>query len=66
MINATATWFLKSEDGRPLGQVYRDPGEPPPAEGAKVEGVGEVVRFTELRASCGMSRFEVIVRAINP
>lgn len=63
MINADATWFLKSEDGRPLGQVYRDPGDPPPAEGAQVDGVGEVVRFTELGASCGMRRFEVIVRA---
>lgn len=63
MMNAAATWFLKSEDGRPVGQVYRDPGDPPPTEGAQVDGIGEVVRFTELGASCGMRRFEVIVRA---
>ena len=61
-MNAAATWFLKSEDGKPLGQLYRDPGDPPPTEGAPVDGIGEVVRFTELGASCGMRRFEVIVR----
>ena len=63
MMNAAATWFLKSEEGRPLGQVYRDPGDPPPTEGVRVDGIGEVVRFTELGASCGMRRFEVVVRA---
>lgn len=62
MMNAAATWFLKSEDGWPLGQVYRDPGDRPPPEGAQVDGIGEVVRFTELGSSCGMRRFEVIVR----
>ncbi len=61
-MNAAETWFLKSEDGQPLGQIYRDPGDPAPAEGAQVDGIGEVVRFTELGASCGMRRFEVIVR----
>jgi len=62
MMNASATWFLKSEDGKPLGQVYRDPGDPPLAAGAQVNGIGKVVRFTELGASCGMRRFEVTVR----
>ena len=62
MMNASATWFLKSEEGQPLGQVYRDPGDPPLTEGAQVDGIGEVVRFTELGASCGMRRFEVVVR----
>ena len=62
MMNAAATWFLKSEGGQPLGQIYRDAGDPPPTEGAKVDGIGEVVRFTELGSSCGMRRFEVIVR----
>ena len=62
MMNAAATWFLKSEDGQPLGQIYRDAGDPPPTEGAQVDDIGEVVRFTELGASCGMRRFEVIVR----
>ena len=62
MIDAAATWFLKSEDGQPLGQVYRDADDPPPTAGAQVDGIGEVVRFTELGASCGMRRFEVIVR----
>ena len=62
MMNAASTWFLKSEDGKPLGQVYRDAGDPPPTEGAQVDGIGEVLRFTELGASCGMRRFEVVVR----
>jgi hypothetical protein len=62
MMNAAETWFLKSEDGQPLGQVYRDPGDPPLIEGAQVDGIGQIVRFTELGASCGMRRFEVIVR----
>ena len=62
MMNAAETWFLKSEDGRPLGQIYRDAGDPPPTEGAQVADIGEVVRFTELGSSCGMRRFEVIVR----
>ena len=66
-MNASATWFLKSEDGQPLGQVYRDVVDPPPTEGARVDDVGEVVRFTELGASCGMRRFEVILRtAVQP
>ena len=63
MMNAVATWFLKSEDGQPLGQVYRDAADPPLAEGVQVDGIGVVVRFTELGSSCGMRRFEVIVRA---
>ena len=63
MIDAAATWFLKSEDGQPLGQIYRDAGDPPLAEGVQVDGIGVVVRFTELGSSCGMRRFEVIVRA---
>ena len=62
-MNAAATWFLKSEDGQPLGQVYRDAGDPPPTGGVQVDGIGVVVRFTELGSSCGMRRFEVIVRA---
>ena len=63
MIDAAATWFLKSEDGQPLGQIYRAVGDPPPAEGAQVDDIGVVVRFTELGSSCGMRRFEVILRA---
>ena len=70
MMNAAATWFLKSEDGRPLGQVYRDPGDPAAdrgragrqrRRGGAVHGAGRLVRDAALRggregrrASCGI------------
>ncbi len=63
MADTAATWFLKSESGQPLGQVYRTAADALPAVGSRVEGVGEVVRFKELGSTCAMRRFEVVVRA---
>ena len=63
----TTAWFLFDEEGRPLGQVYR-PAEP--EAGVRIEGgqrfeAAEVVEFTELRATCGMRRFRVVVRVLS-
>ena len=62
----TTTWFLFDEDDKPLGQIYR-PGFP--EVGSQFEGgqrfeTGEVVSFAELRATCSMRRFRVVVRAL--
>ena len=62
-----AVWFLVSEDGEPLGQVYRRQHEIAPTVGTELaNGAGwttaEIVEFTELRPSCGMRRFRVVVR----
>ena len=53
----TSQWFIYSEDGKPIGQVYR---RQPPEVGARVEE-GEVVAFEELRATCSAKRFKVTV-----
>lgn len=63
----TTAWFLLDEDGQALGQVYR-PGVP--LVGARIEGgdrfeAAEVVAFTELRATCAMRRFRVVVRVLS-
>ena len=63
----TITWFLYSENDVPLGRIYRS-SEPEIA--ARIEdGPGfesaEVVSFTELRATCAMRRFKVIVRVLT-
>ena len=63
----TTTWFLYAEDDVPLGRVYRS-GEPQIA--ARIEnGPGfasaQVVSFTELRATCAMRRFKVIVKVLS-
>ena len=57
----TTVWYLFDEDDKPLGQIYR-PGFP--EEGLRFEK-GEVVSFTELRATCAMRRFRVIVRTLS-
>ncbi len=62
-----ATWFLQSEENEPLGQVCWVAGEAVPAAGAAITGgaawnIAEVVRFIELRPTCAMRRFEVIIR----
>ena len=62
-----ATWFLFSELGVSLGQIYRGEDEAVPTVGEEVsdrEGraVGEVVEFTELTATCSMRRFRVVIR----
>ena len=63
----TTTWFLYSEDDVPLGRVYRSSA--PEAEAQIEDGPGfasaEVVSFTELRATCAMRRFKVVVRVLT-
>ena len=63
----TTTWFLYSEDDVPLGRVYRRSA--PHAEAQIEDGPGfasaEVVSFTELRATCAMRRFKVVVRVLT-
>ena len=63
----TTTWFLYSEDDVPLGRVYRS-GDPQIA--ARIDkGPGfayaQIVSFTELRATCAMRRFKVIVQVLS-
>ncbi|MEE3004480.1 MAG: hypothetical protein VX638_03390 [Chloroflexota bacterium] len=63
----TTTWFLYLEDDMPLGRVYRS--SDPRAEAQIEDGPGfasaEVVSCTELRATCAMRRFKVIVRILT-
>ena len=63
----TTTWCLYSEDDVQLGRVYRS--SDPQAEVQIEDGTGfasaEVVSFTELRATCAMRRFKVVVRAMT-
>ncbi len=53
----TTAWFLSDEDGNPLGQIYR---RGLPEIGARIEA-GEVVAFEELRPTCAMRRFRVVI-----
>ncbi len=63
----TTTWFLysESEDG-PVGSILRkslpEVGLKIDADGARGIPAAEVVSFTELRATCAMRRFKVVVR----
>ena len=65
-----AVWFLYSEADEPLGQLYRDSGGAVPAagtplsDGAKWERA-EVVSFLELRSTCEIRRFRVIIRVVT-
>jgi hypothetical protein len=63
----TTTWFLYSEDDVPLGRIYRS--NDPQVEAQIEDGPGfasaEVVSFTELRATCAMRRFKVVVRVLT-
>lgn len=70
MTDTGASWFLSSEGGEPLGQVYRAAGQAEPSVGEVLEGGqrwkrAQVVSFQELRASCAMRRFQVVVRIIE-
>ena len=63
----TTTWYLFSEEDEPLGQIYR---AGPPEVDAQIEGgqgfeTARVVSFTELRATCAMRRFRVVVRILS-
>ena len=68
--NAAAAWFLFSEADEPLGPVFRGPDEAVPAVGKRLPDgdkwvVAEVVSFEELRASCAVRRFRVVVRVMS-
>ena len=63
-----AVWFLYSETEEPLGQTYRKGEDAVPAAGDRVEHGDrrfEVVSHAELRTSCAMRRFKVIVRTAD-
>lgn len=69
-MNESASWFLVSEDGAPLGQIYCKDGRIEPTVGETLENgqkwkQAEVLSFEELRASCGMRRFKIVVRVIE-
>ncbi len=69
-MNESAAWFLVSEESAPLGQIYPTDGRIEPSIGETLESGGtwrraEVLRFEELRASCGMRRFRIVVRVIE-
>ena len=66
----TAAWFLNSEDGDPLGTVYRSGDSANPNVGDRITlrdsgKEAEVVSFTELRATCAIRRFRVVVRIMD-
>lgn len=70
IMNESASWFLVSEDGAPLGQIYCKDGRIEPTVGETLENGqkwkrAEVLSFEELRASCGMRRFRLVVRVIE-
>ncbi len=59
----TTSWFLADEAGKPLGQIRR---RGIPSVGTSIEGEARlaaavVVSFQELRPSCAMRRFKVVV-----
>ncbi len=62
----TTTWFLYTEEDVPVGSVYR---KSLPEVAAEIEErqdfeAATVVSFTELRATCAMRRFKVVVRPL--
>jgi hypothetical protein len=64
-----AAWFVKSESGEPLGQIYRDEDVAAPIAGGVIEdetrwGKAEVVSFKEMGPTCAMRRFAVVVRVL--
>lgn len=63
----TFTWFLVDEDGRPFGQIRR-PVLPEAGTSFSEDGKfedAEIVEVVELRPSCSMRRFRVIVRVVR-
>ena len=63
----TTTWFLYSEDDQPMGSIYR---KYLPEAGVQIDeregfAAAQVVSFTELRATCAVRRFKVLVRPIS-
>ena len=64
-----AVWFLYSEDGLPLGQVYRNIDDTIPTTGTQLANgerwnAAEVVSFEELTTTCAMRRFRVVLRLL--
>ena len=62
----TTTWFLYTEEDVPVGSVYR---KSLPEVGDRIEEsedfeAATVVSFTELRATCAMRRFKVVVQPL--
>jgi hypothetical protein len=65
-----AAWFLRTEDGQPLGQLYRYEGDEMPVTGVVLtDGASwnraEVVEYEELLSTCAMRRFRVVVRLLE-
>ncbi len=63
----TTAWFLVNEAGGPAGQIRR-PDLPEAGANFAVEGKfddAQIVEFTELRPSCSMRRFRVIIKIIR-
>ena len=59
-------WFVYSEQGEPLGRLYREEGAPDPEVGARMpEGDGwasaTITAVRELAPTCAMRRFRVTI-----
>ena len=59
-------WFVYSEQGNPLGRLYRDEGAPAPEVGARMpDGDGwtsaVITAVRELAPTCAMRRFRVTI-----
>ena len=67
---AKATWFLVSEENKPMGQLNRDAAEAEPAVGCVVTGLNEgkqatIIEFSELSPTCGSRRYRVVVKTLD-
>ena len=59
-------WFVYSEQGEPIGRLYREEGAPDPEVGARMpEGEGwasaTITAVRELAPTCAMRRFRVTI-----
>ncbi len=59
-------WFVYSEQGEPLGRLYREEGAPGPEVGARMpDGDGwasaTIATVRELAPTCAMRRFRVTI-----
>ena len=59
-------WFVYSEQGEPLGRLYREEGAPDPEVGARMpDGDGwrstTITAVRELAPTCAMRRFRVTI-----
>ena len=66
----SAAWFLYSEAGEPLGPIFRRSDEAVPSVGERITNVGgwttaEVVEVEELRPTCAVQRYRVVLRMIE-